>query len=101
MALDRNESSTATHAARFACLLVWRLICNGAAVATPPCAFPPPAAAPSLFFFMIKKMPPPTSPQMQQSASKPPTVSGARDTRCKLSRVALWRCEGGEVRGGV
>ena len=58
-------------------------------------------AAPSLFFFMIKKMPPPTSPQMQQSASKPPTVSGARDTRCKLSRVALWRCEGGEVRGGV
>ena len=28
MALDRNESSTATHAARFACLLVWRLIWN-------------------------------------------------------------------------
>eukprot|EP00964_Phaeocystis_antarctica_P096220 scaffold62557_cov69-Phaeocystis_antarctica.AAC.4 len=34
-------------------------------------------------------MPPPMPMQQQQSASKPPTVSEARDARCKLSRVAL------------
>ena len=60
--------------------------------ATSPCPWPPAAA--SFFFFMAKKTPRPTRPAQTASAA---TVSGARDARRTLRRVACLRqCAAGE-----